>query len=104
MDQICSITADVFAAAGTSLALGPRPNYFEIFGLDFIVDASTKTWLLEINEGPDLSYNDDLATELVAEAIRVAVQPYFDPEPRKSEKGLMRCRLVFDMRRWARGR
>jgi hypothetical protein len=61
VDQICGITGDVFEAAGAALALSQRSNCFQIFGLDFIVDEDQKVWLLEVNEAPDLSYNEGLA-------------------------------------------
>ena len=31
-----------------------RKNCFEIFGLDYIIDAEKKVWLIEINENPCL--------------------------------------------------
>ncbi|KAK6407552.1 hypothetical protein LTR95_018529, partial [Oleoguttula sp. CCFEE 5521] len=53
--QICDTTAQVFEAAARtqSVHFQTLPNAFEIFGLDFLVDAEGTAWLLEVNAFPD---------------------------------------------------
>lgn len=81
-EQICAVTGDVFEAAARGMMMHFRPlsNAFEMFGLDFLVDASGKAWLLEINAFPDFKQTGGDLTEVVEglwEAVlrRVAVMP-----------------------------
>jgi tubulin--tyrosine ligase len=101
VDQICRITGEVFEAASAALALGSRSNSFQVFGLDFIVDEDQKAWLLEVNEGPDMGRNENIVTDLVGEAIQVAVRPFFDTKFQRDEKSLVRSRKVFSKRLWS---
>ncbi|KAI0129477.1 5'/3'-nucleotidase sure [Xylariales sp. AK1849] len=68
-DQICSITGDVFEAAtrGMMMHFQPLPNAFEVYGVDFLVDAKGTAWLLEINAFPDFKQTGDELQGLVAE-------------------------------------
>jgi tubulin--tyrosine ligase len=100
-DQICRITGEVFEAASAALALGPRSNSFQIFGLDFIVDENEKVWLLEVNEGPDLGRNENLVLDLIGEAFQVAVRPFFDTKFQRDIKSSVRSRKVFSKRLWS---
>ncbi|KAK3709806.1 hypothetical protein LTR37_010634 [Vermiconidia calcicola] len=81
--QICVITADIFEAAARSMSVHfqPLPNAFEIFGLDFLVDAEGKAWLLEVNAFPDFRQTGDelqgLIGEFVEGVVDVAVAPFF---------------------------
>ena len=34
-----------------------RPNSYEIFGIDYMVDANFNTWLIEVNKNPALEYS-----------------------------------------------
>jgi len=53
--QIFALTAEIFEAAARSQSIHFQPlqNCFEVFGLDFLVDADGKVWLLECNAFPD---------------------------------------------------
>lgn len=53
--QIDAVTAAVFEAAarGQMVHFQTRPNAFEVFGLDWLVDARGELWLLEVNAFPD---------------------------------------------------
>jgi len=53
--QMKDISREIFRAFKTKRKLFlPMPNCFEIFGLDFIVDAKCNVYLLEVNTGPGL--------------------------------------------------
>ncbi|KAJ9165594.1 Tubulin-tyrosine ligase family protein-like protein [Coniochaeta hoffmannii] len=53
--QIGEITGDIFEAAArtTMVHFQPQAGAFEVFGVDFLVDAEGKAWLLEVNAFPD---------------------------------------------------
>jgi tubulin---tyrosine ligase len=84
--QICTITGEVFEAAARSMSVHfqPLPNGFEIFGVDFLVDAEGKAWLLEVNACPDFAQTgtglQGLVRELFEGVVEVAVKPFFGLE------------------------
>lgn len=83
-DQICKVTGEVFEAAarGMMVHFQPLPNAFELFGLDFLVDAQGSAWLLEVNAFPDFKQTGDDLKSLVAglfeEVVDVAIKPFFN--------------------------
>lgn len=85
-DQICAVTGEVFEAAarGMLMHFQPLPNAFEVFGLDFLVDAAGRAWLLEVNAFPDFKQTGDDLQGLVAElwegVLRLAVRRRFAGE------------------------
>ncbi len=81
--QICDVTGEVFEAAARSMSIHfqPLPNAFEIFGLDFLIDAKGKAWLLEVNAFPDFAQTGDelqgLVEGLFEGVVETAVKPFF---------------------------
>ncbi|KAI7159445.1 TTL-domain-containing protein [Hortaea werneckii] len=83
--QIQSITAQTFLAAARTMSIHfqPLPNAFEIFGVDFLVDATEgKAWLMEINAFPDFAQTgaelkEDLVGGLFEEVVELVVRPFF---------------------------
>jgi tubulin---tyrosine ligase len=81
-DQICQVTGEIFEAAarGMMVHFQPLPNAFEVFGVDFLVDARGMAWLLEINAFPDFRQTGDELRGIVAEfwkeTLRLAVGPF----------------------------
>ncbi|KAI1430722.1 survival protein sure-like phosphatase/nucleotidase [Xylaria sp. CBS 124048] len=82
-EQICEVTGEVFEAAARSMQMHFRPlrNAFEIFGLDFLVDATGRVYLLEVNSFPDFRQTGDELKGLVAglwrETLSRAVGEFF---------------------------
>ncbi|KAI2721646.1 hypothetical protein DTO013E5_788 [Penicillium roqueforti] len=83
-DQICSVTGEVFEAAarGMMVHFQTLPNAFELFGVDFLVDALGNVWLLELNAYPDFAQTgEDLKEAVIGrlfeEVVDVAVKPFF---------------------------
>lgn len=65
--QVCAVTGEVFEAAarGMLMHFRPLPNAFEVYGLDFLVDAAGTAWLLEVNAFPDFKQTGADLRELV---------------------------------------
>lgn len=83
-DQICTVTGQTFEAAsrGMLVHFQTLPNAFELFGLDYLVDATGHAWLLEVNAFPDFAQTgDDLKQVVVGRlfeaTINVAILPFF---------------------------
>lgn len=113
-EQICGITGEVFEAAarGMMMHFQPLPNAFEVYGLDFLVDAKGTAWLLEVNAFPDFKQTGDDLKQLVEglwEGIMtVAVGRFFgtggNPEdskkPQREAEKMVHVREVDLGRRW----
>ncbi|KAF2432748.1 TTL-domain-containing protein [Tothia fuscella] len=100
--QICATTGEVFEAAarGMMVHFQPLPGAFELYGLDFLVDAEGTAWLLEVNAFPDFRQTGDdlqgVVQGLFEEVVHVAVKPFFDIEGGK-EEGSERMVKVLDI-------
>ncbi|GFP57951.1 probable tubulin-tyrosine ligase PBY1 [Trichoderma asperellum] len=81
--QICETTGEVFEAAARAMPIHFQtlPNAFEVFGLDFLVDADGEAWLLEINAFPDFKQTGGDLKEIVEGfwrgVVKFAVGPFF---------------------------
>ncbi|PWW73916.1 TTL-domain-containing protein [Tuber magnatum] len=81
-ESLCGIVGETFEAAATGqrVHFQTLPNAFEIFGLDFMVDADMKVYLLEVNSYPDFGQTGDKLSGLIEglfEAVaEVAVKPF----------------------------
>jgi hypothetical protein len=82
--QICDITGEVFEAAAREqmIHFQARPNAFEIFGVDFLVDSDYNAWLLELNAYPDFKQTgrdlqDAVVGGLFQEVTKTAIAPFF---------------------------
>ena len=101
-DQICTTSGELFRAAAKNNAVHfqPLPNAFELFGLDFLVDAEGTAFLLEVNAFPDFKQTGeelkDLVRGLFEEVVDVAIKPFFEVEGGKPE-GTERMRKVLDL-------
>ncbi|KAI1091105.1 sure-like protein [Rostrohypoxylon terebratum] len=89
--QICDVTGEVFEAAARAMLMHfrPLPNAFEVYGLDFLVDAQGTAWLLEVNAFPDFKQTGEELRGLVAglweDVLGVAVARFFGASGRESE-------------------
>lgn len=94
-DQICAVTGETFEAAARAMPIHFQtlPNAFEVFGLDFLVDARGSAWLLEVNAFPDFKQTGGDLQEIVAGfwkgVLRKGVAPFFgiDESLLKSQDG-----------------
>lgn len=67
MRQIETATAELFLAAvrTQSTHFQPLPNAFEIFGVDWLIDAKGGVWLLEVNAFPDFAQGGSIGEGVV---------------------------------------
>ena len=42
---------------GAKSNIKDRPNSYEVFGIDYMIDTNYNTWLIEINKNPALEYS-----------------------------------------------
>lgn len=82
--QICDVTGEVFEAAAREqmVHFQALPNAFEVFGVDFLVDADANVWLLELNAYPDFKQTgsdlqDAVVGGLFREVAHAAIGPFF---------------------------
>ncbi|PNY27455.1 tubulin-tyrosine ligase PBY1 [Tolypocladium capitatum] len=81
--QICAVTGEAFEAAARAMPVHFQtlPNAFEVFGLDFMVDAAGTAWLLEVNAFPDFKQTGGDLREIVEGfwrgIVREGVMPFF---------------------------
>ncbi|KAG6008729.1 hypothetical protein E4U21_003924 [Claviceps maximensis] len=82
-EQICNVTGEIFEAAARAMPVHFQtlPNAFEAFGLDFMVDDSGETWLLEVNAFPDFKQTGGDLSDIVEGfwrgVMRKGVAPFF---------------------------
>ena len=94
LSQISAVTGALFEAAarGQMVYFQTLPNAFEIFGVDWLVDAEGKAWLLEVNAFPDFKQSG-IEGQLVVRgiweaAMKIAVGGFFGLGSRVQEKEL----------------
>ncbi|KAI5788407.1 survival protein sure-like phosphatase/nucleotidase [Geopyxis carbonaria] len=81
--KICSTTADLFEGAARTqrVHFQTLPNAFEIFGVDFVVDAKGGVWVLEVNAYPDFKQTGEelggVIEGLLRSTVKTAVGGFF---------------------------
>lgn len=107
-EQICTVTGEIFEAAarGMMVHFQPLPNAFEVFGVDFLVDATGMASLMEVNAYPDFAQTgtelNHLIEGLFEEVVDVAIKPFFglaSEEEQKAESERLAKVLDIDLGR-----
>ncbi|CAD7926770.1 unnamed protein product [Amoebophrya sp. A25] len=57
-----------------------RPQSFELFGYDFLIDECGQVWLLEVNSSPDLSFSTSTTREMVSKMMPDLLAVVLDEE------------------------
>ena len=92
-EQICNVTGEIFEGAARALPIHFQtlPNAFEVFGLDFMVDAGGDAWLLEVNAFPDFKQTGGDLKQIVQGfwegVMRRAVAPFYKVEGTLQKQG-----------------
>lgn len=50
---------------GAKNTIKDRPNSYEVFGIDYMIDTNFNTWLIEINKNPALEYSTVFNNSLI---------------------------------------
>ena len=91
--QIRRIVKTTFMATFAKLDAAGRQLSFEILGYDFMVDAASKVWLIEVNTNPCLELSSPLLARIIPamldNALRIAVDPYFPDTGRRPSTSMI---------------
>jgi Tubulin-tyrosine ligase family len=72
-------------AAKSRLNPKDRPNCFELFGFDFMLDSDLKCWLIEVNTNPCLEESSPLLGKLlprmIDDLLKITMDKVFAPLP-----------------------
>jgi tubulin polyglutamylase TTLL1/tubulin monoglycylase TTLL3/8 len=84
LPEMKKVARDICHAVGDRRLIGAGKGFnFEIFGLDFLVDAMGKPWLCEVNTNPSLEICSSLLSriipELVENTFRLVVDIFLPP-------------------------
>ena len=103
--QICAATGTLFEAAAREQMVHFQTlgNAFEVFGVDWMVDADGVVWLLEVNSFPDFKQSGDELRDLVGGLwegiVGVAVRGFFGAKVQDEERFGLRKVLDVDLGR-----
>lgn len=82
-DQMKLIARDLIESVYQKLNPKRKQFAFELFGLDFMLDAALKPWLIEANSNPCLDTTGPLLGRLIPDVVenvfKIAVDPIFPP-------------------------
>lgn len=99
-EQICNVTGEIFEAAARAMPVHFQtlPNAFEVFGLDFMVDGSGETWLLEVNAFPDFKQTGGDLSDIVEgfwrAVMKRAVARFFGVEVEDRDDAMVSVREI----------
>eukprot|EP00116_Pleurobrachia_bachei_P002337 sb/3462599/ len=75
-DRMKSLALTVFKSAQSSLT--PRLGYFDLYGLDFMLDDNLNVWLIEVNTNPALHTNcgvlEQMLPSLINETLGISIE------------------------------
>ncbi|KAH6695015.1 TTL domain-containing protein [Plectosphaerella plurivora] len=98
-EQICAVSSEVFRAAAYTMAdkFTTLDSCFELFGVDFLIDANGTAWLLEVNETPAFYQQGaagPMALELMESVVCVAMEHMNSADLRDTTFAEARKRMV----------
>ncbi len=86
------IATDTIRACSGGIDPAKLQNNFEVFGLDFMIDADLNVWLIEVNSNPCLELSCPLLAsiipKMVENTLELTLDAMFPPPVRYSPKGV----------------
>jgi tubulin monoglycylase TTLL3/8 len=86
------LATDAMRACSGGIDPSKLGSNFEVFGMDFMIDANLDVWLIEINSNPCLELSCPLLASLIPKmvenALELTLDAYFPPPVRYSPKGV----------------
>ncbi|EGR32087.1 tubulin-tyrosine ligase family protein, putative [Ichthyophthirius multifiliis] len=83
MESFKNIATDCVKAVYRKIEPNKKQFSFELFRLDFMIDESYNTWLIEVNTNPCLETKCPLLNRIISSLIenvfKIAVDPIFPP-------------------------
>lgn len=77
------IVIDTFMSAKRKLNASFKPNVFELFGFDFMIDEDFRVWLIEVNTNPYLGspneFTRQLVPRMVNDMLKIVLDPHLKP-------------------------
>ena len=82
--RIKDLIIDTFLCVRPELNPLHRPNVFELFGYDFMIDEDLRTWLIEVNTNPYLGtpneYIGNLLPKMIDDMLEITTDKLFVPK------------------------
>lgn len=82
--RIKDIIIDTFMSVRRKMNPGNRPNIFELFGFDFLLDEDLRVWLIECNFNPHLgvpnAYMKNLVPNMIDDMLKIVLDPVLPPK------------------------
>lgn len=78
------IIIDTFLSVRRKMNPNNRPNVFELFGFDFLLDEEFRVWLIECNYNPHLGvpnqYMKTLVPNMIDDMLKIVLDPVLKPK------------------------
>jgi len=76
---------DTILSSKRHFNLKQRRHCFELLGYDFIIDEDFRLWLLEVNNNPDISFNNNdhytVIGHVINNSLKIALNPLLEGSP-----------------------
>lgn len=78
------IAVDCYLSAKSQLNPNKRPNSFELFGFDFMIDEDFRVWLIEVNTNPYIGIHNkrmkNILPEMFSSLFKITIDSMFEKD------------------------